>query len=1159
MSPPAGVKKAGLSENVTVTVRFRPLSVREARRGEDVAWYADGDHFVRLETNPNICYAFDKVFGPASTTRVVYDVAAQHVVQGAMNGVNGTVFAYGVTSSGKTHTMHGDKKSPGVIPLAVKDVFSLIQDAPDREFLLRVSYLEIYNEVINDLLDPARQNLKIREDPQGTYVEGVKHEVVISPAHALSFIQIGEANRHVGSTNYNLVSSRSHTIFCLTIEQSPRGAAATREQVVLSQLNLIDLAGSESSKAETTGLRRKEGSYINRSLLTLGTVIAKLSEGKPQHIPYRDSKLTRLLQSSLSGHGRISLICTITPASGALEETHNTVKFARRAKHVEIALEKHKIMDERSLIKKYQREINELRQELESLRASMASDQRSLPDLRASPSASEEDLTALRQQIEEEQNAMQARLEEEEANKAALVERINRLTRLILVSTQDFRDEPSPKELSTTRFRRNKSFGEDELSFLSSRAREPLLPATMSRKTSETASDSGELDSPALSVVDEPVNTDEKKKKKRGFLGLFKSKDKDKESPSLGKKEGSKPVPSTPPAASGGTSPLHPLHRTASLVPSRTVEMVKEKSTAGDLFTATKRGLEKAHTGQTYVDQLDLLREQVRLLADEIKLRDSTIRRLSEQAEGHPAQEAQITEKLEKLRAEVKEKRRNVAVLESRIQQQMEADVEKTPAQLVDSVNRLKAALGEKEFAVEMMTADNRILQEQLKAKAQKAKKVEEELVQVKAALAARAGEASPASPSAPAQEVAAVATGTDASTVSRALDFDGVVSRETQAGAAHSEQEDEWRLQVLSKVAEIEALKSQLESLVSEKEALRLENEQLRASQENAEARGALAAALAQHGTAARRENGDSAPSEWAASRATPPAEVRGQADGEDGSDQGPEGPKAANGSQDVESEGAGGGRAMAGKASMAEESPGARSGGARASAPDDLQRLSEDNRALRAKLDELRSKSGALLRSPGTPPAPSRDASRPSTPATPGPQQTEPASSPAASATPGPESAGDLIEDARLNKAMRSGGSSPLLPRLNGEGAGSPAAKPEAVSDARGSTVETWNGERRLYTGRIMGAEQEKALMKMQKMLEEARNREARLEAELAKARRVSKSGSSSEAGVATSPDGTAVAANDNVCSGCLRQPATTVLLPCRHLCCELTSLGA
>ncbi|MFS7898246.1 putative plus-end-directed kinesin ATPase [Helianthus anomalus] len=195
-----------------------------------------------------------------------------------MEGVNGTIFAYGVTSSGKTHTMHGDQRSPGIIPLAVKDVFSIIQETPSREFLLRVSYLEIYNEVVNDLLNPAGQNLRIREDSQGTFVEGVKEEVVLSPAHALSLIAAGEEHRHVGSTNFNLLSSRSHTIFTLTIESSPCGEYDDGGDVNLSQLNLIDLAGSESSKAETVGVRRKEGSYINKSLLTLGTV-------RPQSLP----------------------------------------------------------------------------------------------------------------------------------------------------------------------------------------------------------------------------------------------------------------------------------------------------------------------------------------------------------------------------------------------------------------------------------------------------------------------------------------------------------------------------------------------------------------------------------------------------------------------------------------------------------------------------------------------------------------------------------------------------------------------------------------------------------------------------------------------------------------------------------------------------------
>ncbi|MED6204315.1 Kinesin-like protein KIN-7M, chloroplastic, partial [Stylosanthes scabra] len=344
------------ADSISVTIRFRPLSEREYQRGDEIAWYADGDKIVRNEYNPATAYAFDRVFGPHTNSEEVYEVAAKPVVKAAMEGVNGTVFAYGVTSSGKTHTMHGDQNSPGIIPLAIKDVFSMIQD------------------VINDLLDPTGQNLRVREDAQ----------MIESSAHGDDY-----------------------------------------DGVIFSQLNLIDLAGSESSKTETTGLRRKEGSYINKSLLTLGTVIGKLSEGKASHVPYRDSKLTRLLQSSLSGHGHVSLICTVTPASSNMEETHNTLKFASRAKRVEIYASRNKIIDEKSLIKKYQREISVLKLELDQLKKGML------------VGVNHEEILTLKQKLEEGQVKMQSRLEEEEEAKAALMSRIQRLTKLILVSSKN--------------------------------------------------------------------------------------------------------------------------------------------------------------------------------------------------------------------------------------------------------------------------------------------------------------------------------------------------------------------------------------------------------------------------------------------------------------------------------------------------------------------------------------------------------------------------------------------------------------------------------------------------------------------------------------------------------------------------------------------------
>ncbi|KAH9757070.1 kinesin-like protein KIN-7E [Citrus sinensis] len=645
-------------ENVMVTVRFRPLSPREVNKGDEIAWYADGDYTVRNEYNPSIAYGFDKVFGPATTTRHVYDVAAQHVVNGAMQGINGTVFAYGVTSSGKTHTMHGEQKSPGIIPLAVKDVFGIIQETPGREFLLRVSYLEIYNEVINDLLDPTGQNLRIREDAQGTYVEGIKEEVVLSPAHALSLIATGEEHRHVGSNNFNLLSSRSHTIFTLTIESSPTGENQGEEDVTLSQLNLIDLAGSESSKTETTGLRRKEGSYINKSLLTLGT-----------------------------------LICTVTPASSNSEETHNTLKFAHRSKHVEIKASQNKIMDEKSLIKKYQKEITFLKQELQQLKSGMMDN----PHMAAS---SQDDLVNLKLQAG--QVKLQSRLEEEEQEKAALLGRIQRLTKLILVSTKNSMPSSIPERPG---HRRRHSFGEDELAYLPDRKREYIIDDDAGSYVSELSAEARD----DITNLDELVK-DYKKNRRRGMLGWFK----------MRKPENL--VGLSPSADSGSSSSVSPASSSKSLHHRVTFNDIKdgrrksiskrgddsaggsfpERTKAGDLFSATVAGRRLP---------------PMKMLAGEVALCTSSLKRLSEQAASN-SEDSQLREHMQKLKDEISEKKLQIRVLEQR----MIGSVERTPhtlstTEMSQALSKLTTQLNEKTFELEIKSADNRILQEQLQMK----------------------------------------------------------------------------------------------------------------------------------------------------------------------------------------------------------------------------------------------------------------------------------------------------------------------------------------------------------------------------------------------------------------------------------------------------------
>ncbi|KAL4274018.1 hypothetical protein GQ457_13G007560 [Hibiscus cannabinus] len=651
-------------DSISVTIRFRPLNEREFLRGDEIAWYADDDKIVRNEYNPATAYAFDKVFGPHATSQAVYEVAARPVVKAAMEGVNGTVFAYGVTSSGKTHTMHGDQDAPGIIPLAIKDVFSIIQDSPGREFLLRVSYIEIYNEVINDLLDPTGQNLRVREDAQGTYIEGIKEEVVLSPGHALSFIAAGEEHRHVGSNNFNLFSSRSHTIFTLMIESSARGDEY--DGVVFSQLNLIDLAGSESSKTDTTGIRRKEGSFINKSLLTLGTVIGKLSEGKACHIPYRDSKLTRLLQSSLSGHGLVSLICTVTPASSNMEETHNTLKFASRAKRVEIYASRNKIIDEKSLIKKYQREISVLKEELDHLRKGMV------------VGVNHEELLSLRQQLEEGQVKMQSRLEEEEEAKAALMSRIQRLTKLILVSTKStvpggLSDLPSHQ--------RSHSVGEEDKWDL--RVGDALL-----------IDDENQKDSPSLTsaLVTDPCY---EFKHRRSF--------------------------------SRRNDEFSPSNRTFT-----------ESTQAGELISGSK-----LPAGRMTSDQMDLLVEQVKMLAGEIAFSTSTLKRLVDQSVNDPDGSKTQIQNLER---EIQEKKRQMRVLEQRITES-EASISK--ASFVDMQQKLMKFMtdcNEKSFELEIKSADNRILQEQLQNKSSEIEELQGKVNLLEQQLASLSGDKIPLS-----------------------------------------------------------------------------------------------------------------------------------------------------------------------------------------------------------------------------------------------------------------------------------------------------------------------------------------------------------------------------------------------------------------------------
>ncbi|XP_076889484.1 kinesin-like protein KIN-7N [Bidens hawaiensis] len=274
--------------------------------------------------------------------------------------------------------MNGSHNDPGIIHRAVEDIFSKTNTSTDREFLIRVSYMEIYNEEINDLFAVENQKLQIHESlERGIYVAGLREEIVNSADQVLKLIQMGETNRHFGETNMNARSSRSHTIFRMVIESKGKDSGSNEystldDAIRVSVLNLVDLAGSERiAKTGAGGVRLKEGKHINKSLMILGNVINKLSDGAKQrgHIPYRDSKLTRILQPALGGNAKTSIICTVAPEEVHIEETKGTLQFASRAKRITNCVQVNEILTDAALLKRQKLEIEELRLKLEGSHA----------------------------------------------------------------------------------------------------------------------------------------------------------------------------------------------------------------------------------------------------------------------------------------------------------------------------------------------------------------------------------------------------------------------------------------------------------------------------------------------------------------------------------------------------------------------------------------------------------------------------------------------------------------------------------------------------------------------------------------------------------------------------------------------------------------------
>jgi len=463
--------------------KFRKSPTSRETEGEPeqtfVAWDVNNDsdtvgqseHTTKIQGRTH-SYTLDKVYQTDASTQDIYQQSVAPLVISAMEGYHSSVLAYGQTSTGKTFTMTGTKDSPGIVPHCIRDCFQYVEDSQQaREYLIRVTYLEVYKEHIRDLLAPTPQPVRLFDGPDGLIIKGIKEEVANSPEQVFAILKQGERRRQVAATKANQHSSRSHVMVRLWIESTDLQDENGNQQSSLSQhtrvssLSLVDLAGSESVRLNGTE-RREEGQYINKSLMTLGQVVLALSEASKQskgssqhHIPYRDSKLTRLLQPSLSGNAQMVLLCCISPMATHLEESHNTFKFATRAKRIK---QKATIniadSDEDTLLQNYRKEIQELKAQLaealehqRKLEREMLESQKQQQEQQQQQKKLEQEIQQQQQQQKEKHKSQKQRQQERQQQQIdieieELIEAISTMERLILKSRPHNENESFRKE-----------------------------------------------------------------------------------------------------------------------------------------------------------------------------------------------------------------------------------------------------------------------------------------------------------------------------------------------------------------------------------------------------------------------------------------------------------------------------------------------------------------------------------------------------------------------------------------------------------------------------------------------------------------------------------------------------------------------------------------
>ncbi|CAD8123780.1 unnamed protein product [Paramecium sonneborni] len=386
-------------ENIQVVVRIRPSNVLEKDNNDLEIWSVQNQDTITISNDrfndlvrmrkfvpgQRVEFTFNQCFDPKHTTKFIYQQQIQRITLSSLQGINGTVFMYGQTGSGKTYTMMGYDQEEGILKQALKDLFAEIQKQQDKQFFLRCSYVEIYTDQVYDLLstqEKLSETLLINEDYNREFViKGAVEEIVTTIDEIMDILQFGESNRHYASTIMNHCSSRSHTIFRLYVRCVPN-TIGPNSVITESILNFVDLAGSEKINIHDSMLKKRgtsaggsgtqykdrqnESKHINKSLFFLTQVISLRAQGRnDQHIPYRNSPLTKILRSSLGGNSRTAIILCVNPCYSQFEQTLSTLRFGTNAKKIENNVSKNIVgfdNDEslNRVIKDYETKIEEL-------------------------------------------------------------------------------------------------------------------------------------------------------------------------------------------------------------------------------------------------------------------------------------------------------------------------------------------------------------------------------------------------------------------------------------------------------------------------------------------------------------------------------------------------------------------------------------------------------------------------------------------------------------------------------------------------------------------------------------------------------------------------------------------------------------------------------